>query len=287
MKRIYDEIFVTIFSFLQMNELLEIRKLSKRINMLCHSYELWKIIDFSNYPRITIKNIRKVIEMYNSNKIFDKICFRGCINVNDSIFNKIKFQKIKEIDIRETNISGTGWISHDIQKIYLSDIVHNNIFDYCQINNLNVERHDIKKFYVIVKTLTGSVFYMFTNIDETFEIFKKRVQKVTFYTPDEQRYIYYGKRIEDGRTMRDYNIQKGLNLHLVLRLRQKIIEYNDPILDFEFIENVEIKEILPKIFSFYMIPMIDSKISFENKKFILSDKKKYYISNYIEKFLLS
>ncbi|CAH0549770.1 unnamed protein product [Brassicogethes aeneus] len=74
------------------------------------------------------------------------------------------------------------------------------------------------KFAVCVKTLADKELEFKVSSNDTVETLRLLIEAKEGIPVDKQRLVFEGKQCEDGRSMKDYNIQAGSTLYLLLRL---------------------------------------------------------------------
>ena len=70
---------------------------------------------------------------------------------------------------------------------------------------------------LVVQTLTGKTIRLDFNPEDTGLQVMERVEDVEGIPRDQQRLIFGGKQVDEGRTLGSYGMRAGATLHLVIR----------------------------------------------------------------------
>jgi len=88
-----------------------------------------------------------------------------------------------------------------------------------QVEDQKENQKQAAPFEIFVKDLKGVTHSVIIGANNTVGDLKVHLVSKTKIPFDEQRLIFAGKQLEDGRTMSDYNVKEGSTIDLVIRLR--------------------------------------------------------------------
>ena len=130
----------------------------------------------------------------------------------DSDLLTTAFSAIMGLPLR-TNVSD----SDQAEKVSVFEH-HKTTYAYGRVGNLSATSTTNDRCLLFIKTLSSEIIECDVKLNAKIEEIKARIHELLGVLPDQQRLIYSGKQLEDGKTMSECNITHESTLHLVARI---------------------------------------------------------------------